>query len=173
MKKEYLFVRDSKYSLVNRDALLADGLEQYIEVPDDANAFLKIGNNGNYFYSFGEKSFVIHDDGRRESIRDGITTIDEFMSFDTLGKDEILWQREKIEVGEVKEGSAWDVQEGGNHYKDLAIQPAQYALANKLDYVQGNIVKYVTRHASKNGKEDLLKAKHYIDLMIEHYYGEK
>ena len=67
--------------------------------------------------------------------------------------------------------SAYDKQEGGSHYKKLAIQPMQYALANKLDYAQANVVKYVTRHADKNGKEDLLKAIHNIELMIEHYYG--
>ena len=63
------------------------------------NAFLRIKGNGNYFYSFGDKSFVIYDDGRRESIRDGVTTADEFLSFDNSDGYEILWQREKIEVG--------------------------------------------------------------------------
>ena len=48
----------------------------------------------------------------------------------------------------------------------------EYALANKLDYAQANVVKYVTRHADKNGKEDLLKAIHNIQLMIEHYYAD-
>ena len=74
------------------------------------------------------------------------------------------------EIEQVRQ-SAYDKQEGGSHYKKLAIQPMQYALANKLDYAQANVVKYVTRHADKNGKEDLLKAIHNIELMIEHYYG--
>lgn len=69
--------------------------------------------------------------------------------------------------------NAFDTQVGGSHYKDLAIQPMEYALNNKLDYAQANVVKYVTRHAAKGGKEDLLKAKHNIDLMIEFYYGEE
>lgn len=69
--------------------------------------------------------------------------------------------------------SAWKKQEGGSHYKNLKIQPMQYALENKLDYAQANVVKYVTRHKEKNGKEDLLKAIHNIELMIEFYYGDE
>ena len=67
--------------------------------------------------------------------------------------------------------SAWNKQEGGNHYKGMAIQPMEFALKNGLDYAQANVVKYVCRHAAKNGKQDLLKAIHNIELMIEHYYG--
>ncbi len=63
-------------------------------------------------------------------------------------------------------------QEGGDHYQKLAIQPMQYALKNGLDYGQSNVVKYVTRFKDKNGKEDLLKAKHCIDLLIAHYYPD-
>jgi len=69
--------------------------------------------------------------------------------------------------------SAWNKQEGGNHYKSMAIQPMEFALKNGLDYAQANVVKYVCRHAAKNGKQDLLKAIHNIELMIEHYYGAK
>lgn len=68
--------------------------------------------------------------------------------------------------------SAWDTQEGGSHYKKLAIQPMQYALANGLDYGQSNVVKYVTRFKDKHGKHDLLKARHCIDLLIAHYYPD-
>lgn len=66
----------------------------------------------------------------------------------------------------------FETQEGGSHYKKLAIQPMQYALANGLDYGQANVVKYVTRFKDKNGKEDLLKAKHCIDLLLAHYYPD-
>lgn len=62
--------------------------------------------------------------------------------------------------------SALDKQVGGNHYKGLAIQPVEYAMANKLDGCQFEIVKYVTRFREKNGIQDLEKAKHYIDLLI-------
>jgi len=58
-------------------------------------------------------------------------------------------------------------QVGGNHYSKLAIQPVTYINANGLSYLQGNVIKYVTRYKDKNGVEDLQKAKHYIDLLIE------
>lgn len=74
------------------------------------------------------------------------------------------------EIEKVRQ-SQWSKQVGGNHYKDMPIQPAQFALENKLDYCQANAIKYICRHEHKNGKEDLEKAKHYIDLLIEHYYG--
>jgi hypothetical protein len=69
--------------------------------------------------------------------------------------------------------SALDVQEGGSHYKKLGIQPVQYIHENGLDYFQGNVVKYVTRHKDKNGAEDIKKAIHYLNLILELHYGEK
>ena len=61
-------------------------------------------------------------------------------------------------------------QEGGSHYR-LAIQPIDYIYENGLGFMEGNVVKYVTRHEQKNGKEDLLKAIHYLELLIERRYG--
>ena len=66
--------------------------------------------------------------------------------------------------------NAWDVQVGGNHYVGLAIQPVEYAHKNGLNFCQGSIVKYVTRYKDKNGKQDLEKAKHFIDLLIAMEY---
>lgn len=63
--------------------------------------------------------------------------------------------------------SALDVQVGGSHYKDMAIQPVEYIHANGLGYIEGNIIKYVSRWRRKNGVADLEKARHYIDLLIE------
>lgn len=63
--------------------------------------------------------------------------------------------------------SALDEQPGGSHYKGKTIQPIQYIHANGLGFCEGNIVKYVTRWREKNGLEDLRKARHYIDLLIE------
>lgn len=63
--------------------------------------------------------------------------------------------------------SALDVQVGGAHYKGKAIQPIEYIHANNLNYSEGAIVKYITRWREKNGFEDLLKIKHYVDLLIE------
>jgi hypothetical protein len=63
-------------------------------------------------------------------------------------------------------------QVGGNHYKDKGIQPIHYAHANQLNACQFSVVKYITRYANKDGLKDLLKAKHFIDLLIEIEYPE-
>ena len=67
-------------------------------------------------------------------------------------------------------GNAWGKQVGGDHYKQYAIQPAQFALANGLDYAQSNAIKYIVRHKDKNGVQDLDKAAHYIELLKQYYY---
>lgn len=67
--------------------------------------------------------------------------------------------------------SALERQEGGSHY-NMTIQPIEFIEKNGLGFSEGNIIKYVCRHKRKNGKEDLLKARHYIDLLIELYYDE-
>jgi len=69
--------------------------------------------------------------------------------------------------------SALDSQQGGDHYKDKAIQPVMYIHANNLNFCAGNVIKYVTRYKEKNGKQDLEKAKHYIELLIEMEYGDE
>lgn len=66
---------------------------------------------------------------------------------------------------------ATDTQVGGDHYKSMPIQPVDFIHANKLGFFEGNIIKYVCRFRSKHGKEDLLKARHYIDLLLEKEYG--
>jgi hypothetical protein len=70
-------------------------------------------------------------------------------------------------------GDALDKQEGGAHYKDHAIQPIEYIHANKLGFIEGNVVKYITRHASKGGAEDVRKVIHYCELLLQLQYGEK
>lgn len=63
--------------------------------------------------------------------------------------------------------SAFDIQCGGSHYKDMAIQPIEFIMANGLGFCEGNAVKYVTRWKSKGGIEDLKKAIHYLQMLIE------
>lgn len=60
-----------------------------------------------------------------------------------------------------------DVQIAGTHYKDKAIQPWDYIVGNNLGYLEGNIVKYVSRWKDKGGVDDLRKARHYLDKLIE------
>lgn len=58
---------------------------------------------------------------------------------------------------------------GGDHYQKMAITPTEYITKNKLDWNEGNVIKYVSRHRYKGGKEDILKAIHYLELLLEEY----
>ena len=69
--------------------------------------------------------------------------------------------------------NALGFQVGGSHYKIMEIQPVEYIYKNNLGFIEGNIVKYITRHKEKNGIEDLRKIKHYLELLSELEYGEK
>lgn len=63
--------------------------------------------------------------------------------------------------------SALDVQVGGGHYKSKGIQPVQYCMANDIGFMEGSVIKYVTRWKDKGGVEDLKKARHFLDMLIE------
>ena len=65
----------------------------------------------------------------------------------------------------------YNKQIGGAHYKDMVIQPSEFINKNKLLFAEGNAIKYICRHASKGEVQDLEKAKHYIDMIIERDYG--
>lgn len=66
-----------------------------------------------------------------------------------------------------REPAANTRQEGGNHYKTLAIQPWDYIIQNNLGFLEGNVIKYVTRWKEKEGLQDLQKARHFLDKLIE------
>jgi hypothetical protein len=68
--------------------------------------------------------------------------------------------------------STLDTQVGGEHYKKLKIQPAEFIHANGLGFLEGNAIKYVCRHRSKNGAQDLQKAIHYLQILMELEYGK-
>lgn len=63
--------------------------------------------------------------------------------------------------------SALGSQVGGGHYKDMKIQPVEFIHANGIPYIEGGVIKYVSRWRKKNGIEDLKKARHFIDLLIQ------
>ena len=63
--------------------------------------------------------------------------------------------------------TADDMQVGGDHYMDKTIQPWDYIVANNLGYLEGNIVKYISRWKDKGGVDDLRKAQHYLAKLIE------
>ncbi len=103
------------------------------------------------------------------------------------GSPKLLW-RDKPEAGDPTSGGLGAVgmpdssgcmgycadappsetQVGGDHYTKLPIQPFAFIQANGLGFAEGNVVKYVTRWRDKGGVEDLKKARHYLDLLIEH-----
>jgi hypothetical protein len=60
------------------------------------------------------------------------------------------------------------VQVGGTHYTDMKIQPVEYILANDIGFIEGCVIKYVSRWRAKGGVEDLYKARHFINMLIEH-----
>jgi hypothetical protein len=76
-------------------------------------------------------------------------------------------QNTAIPGGAAEAASALTKQVGGAHYKDLKIQPVEYIHANGLPFIEGSIVKYITRWRSKGGVNDLAKIKHFVDLLIE------
>ena len=68
--------------------------------------------------------------------------------------------------------SYYKKQIGGSHYKNMKIQPSKFINDNNLLFAEGNAIKYICRHAHKGGKEDLKKAIHYIEMIIERDYQE-
>jgi len=62
-------------------------------------------------------------------------------------------------------------QVGGTHYKEMVIQPTEFIIKNGLNFAEGNIVKYITRHKVKGGAQDIKKAIHYCQLILKHQYG--
>ena len=59
------------------------------------------------------------------------------------------------------------VQVGGNHYKDMPIQPVEFIHANGIPYIEGAVIKYVCRWRNKNGINDLQKAAHFLELLMQ------
>lgn len=63
-------------------------------------------------------------------------------------------------------------QVGGSHYQGFEIEPIDFIVKNKLDYREGNVVKYTCRHKRKNGAEDIRKAIQYLEMILEDYENE-
>lgn len=70
-------------------------------------------------------------------------------------------------MGEGRGASALTTQVGGAHYRDMAIQPTEFIHRNGLGFIEGNVIKYVCRWRRKAGVDDLRKARHYLDMLIE------
>ena len=65
---------------------------------------------------------------------------------------------------------AYKKQVGGSHYRDMKIQPSQFINENKLPFAEGSAIKYICRHPHKGKKDDILKAIHYLEMIIERDY---
>lgn len=65
----------------------------------------------------------------------------------------------------------WDKQVGGSHYQNFTIQPAEFVNKNKLLFAEGNAIKYICRHQSKGKEQDIKKAIHYLEMILERDYS--
>ena len=74
---------------------------------------------------------------------------------------------DKVTLGEL---NAYDKQIGGSHYQNFKIQPSKFVIENELLYPEGCVIKYILRHRLKGKKEDLKKAIHFIEMIIERDY---
>ena len=69
--------------------------------------------------------------------------------------------------------SPYQKQVGGKHYIKYKIQPSEFVVENKLLYPEGSVIKYILRHQDKGGKQDLEKAIHFIEMIIERDYRDE
>jgi hypothetical protein len=67
----------------------------------------------------------------------------------------------------------WDKQIGGQHYQKFKIQPSKFVIENELLYPEGCAIKYIIRHRMKGKRQDLEKAIHFIEMIIERDYGDE
>ena len=82
------------------------------------------------------------------------------------GMSEQAWEESMEQVDALMK------QVGGNHYASMAIQPVEFIVANNLTFLEGNVVKYISRHHAKNGADDVRKAIHYCELILRTVYDD-
>ena len=142
-------------------------------VGEDESKYIEVLGHGDYFG--GEGVRVRPYDCQLETVSCGDNGV---VGYGSFGKSPLILLNTNDESVEIytanttNQPSALDKQVSGNHYKDCGIQPIEYIHANGLDYFQGNVIKYTTRHKSKNGKADIEKAIHYLELILELQYGD-
>ena len=64
-------------------------------------------------------------------------------------------------------------QVGGSHYKDMVVQPSEFINKNRLQFAEGSAIKYICRHAAKGKIQDIQKAIHYLEMIIDRDYTKK
>lgn len=140
------------------EAQTAYGVSYIAEAPQE----LKVGDRVEVV---NDVSPLFGQTGQVLSILDGYATIE--FEHDVFERIRIEALRKLTDTD-----NPFEKQVGGNHYKDMAIQPIEFSMKNGLNACQHSIIKYICRYKHKNGKEDLLKAKHFIDLLIQLEYPE-
>jgi hypothetical protein len=80
---------------------------------------------------------------------------------------------EGIQTVQIEKNDSLKKQIGGDHYKKMTLSPWEIIEKNNLNFFEGNALKYLLRYKSKNGIQDLEKAKHYIDYLIEGLKNEE
>jgi hypothetical protein len=80
-------------------------------------------------------------------------------------KNQTKREQERTQIGDDR------TQIGGDHYSKMNIQPIDFITQNNLSFIQGNIIKYICRYKDKNGLQDLKKAQHYMNMLLEIEYG--
>jgi hypothetical protein len=148
--------------------------QKFVKLCEDGIGFRKLIPGYAYevlFEDEGEWGYVYQ---VRELLTDNIINCKVSKNrFEMLKGYDMLASKETKEIVDIVSGSALDKQISGTHYKGCKIQPIEYIHANNLDYFQGNVVKYVTRHKDKNAAADIKKAIHYLELILELQYKEK
>ena len=69
--------------------------------------------------------------------------------------------------------SAYKKQIGGSHYKSMVMQPSEFINKNRLQFAEGSAIKYICRHSAIGKEEDIKKAIHYLEMILERDYSEK
>jgi len=87
-------------------------------------------------------------------------------------KEAVFKEKYQHGIAQQYEGAAKDFQIGGNHYKNMVIQPVEFITKNNIGFIEGCIIKYVCRHQDKGGVQDIDKAIHFLELLKEMKYGE-
>jgi len=95
-----------------------------------------------------------------------------YMNHDTIKQylDE-MQQQHILQISAATRANEQQV--GGEHYAVKAIQPWDFIIANNIGYLEGNIIKYISRWKDKGGIEDLKKAQHYLQKLIETHDKER
>lgn len=76
--------------------------------------------------------------------------------------------KSEVEDCDIVDNDPSKIQIGGTHYKEFEIDPVELCVRDGLDFLQGNAIKYIMRYDKKGSpRQDLEKAKHYIDLLIK------